>query len=122
MHAPSTTSSCASTDRFSLGNSSRGPRTSAISAGTRAVAGSPRDGIGDKAKHHCAMAAPMSDVQVEALGKAAVDWYVRQTPTFATCIGIHDTNQLLPTGSYECETEACGWAKVSARTSETADR
>src|SRR5437879_2805295 len=122
MHAPSTTSSCASTDRFSPGNSSRGPRTSAISAGTRAVAGSPRDGIGDKAKHPCAMAAPMSDVQVEALGKDVVDWYVRQNPIFATYIGIHDHDHLLPKGTYEAEIEECERVKEFLRTLEAIDR
>src|SRR5438309_1851257 len=122
MHAPSTTSSCASTDRFSPGNSSRGPRTSAISAGTRAVAGSPRHGRGDKAKHPCAMAAPMSDVQVEALGKDVVDWYVRQNPIFATYIGIHDHDHLLPKGTYEAEIEECERVKEFLRTLEAIDR
>src|SRR5256885_14793836 len=103
MHAPWTTSSCASTDRSSLGNSSPGPRTSAISAGTRAVAGSPREAIGDKAKRLRAMAAPMSDAQVEALAKEVVDWYVHQNPIFATYIGIHDHDHLLPKGTYEAE-------------------
>src|SRR5437667_99219 len=122
MHAPSTTSSCVSTDRFSPGNSSRNPRTSAISAGTRAVAGSPRDGIGGKAKHPCAMAAPMSDAQVEALGKDVVEWYVRQNPIFATYIGIHDRDHLLPKGTYEAEIEECERVKEFLRTLEAIDR
>src|SRR5437879_9459106 len=122
MHAPSTTSSCASTDRFSPGNSSRGPRTSAISAGTRAVAGSPRDGIGDKAKHPCAMAAPMSDVQVEALGKDVVYWYVRQNPVFATYSGLHDLDHLLAKGTDEAEIEECERVKEFLRTLEAIDR
>src|SRR5256885_16484199 len=99
MLAPWTTNSCVSTDRFSRGRNSRGPRTSAIFAGTRAVAASLRDGFDDKAKRLRAMAAPMSDAQVESLGKEVVDWYVRQNPIFATYIGIHDHDHLLPKGT-----------------------
>src|SRR2546427_6727891 len=122
MHPPWTTSSCASTDRFSPGNSSRGPRTSAISAGTRAVAVSLRDGTGDKAKRLRAMAAPMSDAQVEALAKEVVDWYVHQNPIFATYIGIHDHDHLLPKGTYEAEIEECERIKEFLRDLEAIDR
>src|SRR5712691_1501311 len=122
MRAPSTTSSCASTDRSSPENSSRDPRTSVIFAATRAVAGFPCDGIGDKAKRPCAMAAPMSDAKVEALGKNVVDWYVRQNPIFATYIGVHDHDHLLPKGTYEAEIGECERVKEFLRTLEAIDR
>src|SRR5438093_3149137 len=122
MPAPWTTNSCVSTDRFSRGRNSRGPRTSAIFAGTRAVAASVRDGFDDKAKRLRAMAAPMSDAQVESLGKEVVDWYVRQNPIFATYIGIHDHDHVLPKGTYEAEVEECGRVKEFLRDLEAIDR
>ena len=57
------------------------------------------------------MAAPMTDAQVEALGKGVIDWYVRQNPIFATYVGIHDHDHLLPKGTYEAEIEECARVK-----------
>src|SRR3989440_12953710 len=68
------------------------------------------------------MAAPMSDAQVEALGKDVVDWYVRQNPIFATYIGIHDRDHLLPKGTYEAEMVECERGKEFLRTLEAIDR
>src|SRR2546429_2010911 len=68
------------------------------------------------------MAAPMSDAHVEALGKDVVDWYVRQNPIFATYIGIHDRDHLLPKGTYEAEIEECERVKEFLRTLEAIDR
>src|SRR5436853_7493952 len=107
MPARSTTNSCASTDRSSRGNNSQGPRTSAIFVGTRAVAASQRDGSDDKAKPRRAMAAPMTDAQVEALGKGVIDRYVRQNPAFASYVGIHDPDHRWPKGTAEAEIEQC---------------
>src|SRR5881396_3148577 len=122
MPARSTTNSCASTDRSSRGNNSQGPRTSAIFVGTRAVAASQRDGSDDKAKPRRAMAAPMTDAQVEALGKGVIDWYVRQNPIFATYVGIHDHDHLLPKGTYEAEIEECARVKEFLGKLEDIDR
>src|SRR3989454_1819054 len=68
------------------------------------------------------MAAPMSDARVEALGKDVVDWYVRQNPIFATYIGIHDHDSLLPRGTYEAEIEECKRVKEFLRNLEAIDR
>src|SRR5437867_1552372 len=122
MPARSTTNSCASTDRSSRGNNSQGPRTSAIFVGTRAVAASQRDGSDDKAKPRRAMAAPMTDAQVEALGKGVIDWYVRQNPIFATYVGIHDHDHLLPKGTYGAEIEECARVKEFLGKLEDIDR
>ncbi len=68
------------------------------------------------------MAAPMSDAQVKALGKNVVDWYVRQNPIFATYVGIHDHDHLLPKGTYEAEIEECKRVKEFLQTLEAIDR
>ncbi|TLZ66411.1 MAG: DUF885 domain-containing protein [Methanobacteriota archaeon] len=68
------------------------------------------------------MAASMSDAKVEALGKDVVDWYVRQNPIFATYIGIHDHDSLLPRGTYEAEIEECKRVKEFLRNLEAIDR
>ena len=68
------------------------------------------------------MAASMSDAKVEALGKNVVDWYVRQNPIFATYIGIHDHDHLLPKGTYEAEIGECKRVKEFLRTLEAIDR
>src|SRR5256886_658163 len=68
------------------------------------------------------MAASMSDAKVEALGKDVVDWYVRQNPIFATYIGIHDHDSLLPKGTYEAEIEECKRVKEFLRNLEAIDR
>src|SRR5437879_10938823 len=68
------------------------------------------------------MAASMSDAKVEALGKDVVDWYVRQNPIFATYIGIHEHDHLLPKGTYEAEIEECARIKEFLRDLEAIDR
>jgi uncharacterized protein (DUF885 family) len=57
----------------------------------------------------------MTDAQVEALGKEVVDWYVRQNPIFATYLGIHDSDDRLPKGTYETEIEECEQVKAFLR-------
>ncbi len=68
------------------------------------------------------MAAPMTDAQVEALGKGVIDWYVRQNPIFATYVGIHDHDHLLPKGTYEAEIEECARVKEFLGKLEDIDR
>ena len=54
----------------------------------------------------------MSDAQVDALAKGFVDWYAKRNPIFATYLGIHDYDHLLPSGTYEAEIEDCARVKA----------
>jgi len=54
----------------------------------------------------------MSDAQVDALAKEFVDWYAKRNPIFATYLGIHDYDHLLPSGTYEAEIEDCARVKA----------
>ncbi len=51
------------------------------------------------------MPALMSDAELDGLAKEVVDWYIRWNPSFATHVGIHEYDHLLPRGSYEAELE-----------------
>lgn len=57
----------------------------------------------------------MADADVEALAKDVVDWYVGQNPIFATYLGIHDFDHLMPRGTYEAEIEECARVKEYLR-------
>src|SRR3989449_1921558 len=105
MLVPSTTSSSAWTGRSSLRSSSRGPRTSATSAGTRAAVGSPPEPHATRLKAEVCDAHLMPDADVDALAKEVVDWYVEWNPIFATYIGIHGRDHLMPKGTADAELE-----------------
>jgi uncharacterized protein (DUF885 family) len=47
----------------------------------------------------------MSDAEVDILAKEVVDWYVEWNPIFATYVGIHDHDHLMPKGTYDAELE-----------------
>jgi len=51
------------------------------------------------------MPALMPDAEMEALSKEVVDWFVEWNPIFATYLGIHDYDHLLPRGTYDAEIE-----------------
>src|SRR5213594_33336 len=122
MRAPSTTSSFAWTGRSSPPSSSRGPRTTVISGETRAAVGSPPDAARDKNKVSAHDAHSMSDADVDALAKEAVDWYVEWNPIFATYVGIHAHDHRLPIGTYDAELEERARVKEFLRRVEAIDR
>ncbi|TLZ74952.1 MAG: DUF885 domain-containing protein [Methanobacteriota archaeon] len=47
----------------------------------------------------------MPDADVDALAKEVVDWYVEWNPIFATYIGIHGRDHLMPRGTVDAELE-----------------
>src|SRR5438309_9201751 len=47
----------------------------------------------------------MPDADVDALAKEVVDWYVEWNPIFATYIGIHGRDHLMPKGTADAELE-----------------
>ena len=47
----------------------------------------------------------MPDADVDALAKEVVDWYVEWNPIFATYIGIHGHDHLMPKGTADAELE-----------------
>ncbi len=47
----------------------------------------------------------MSDADVDALAREVVDWYVEWNPIFATYIGIHGRDHLMPKGTVDAELE-----------------
>lgn len=57
------------------------------------------------------MAGGMSDAALDALAKETFDWYIRWNPAFATHVGIHEFDHLMPRGSYEAQMEALAKAK-----------
>jgi uncharacterized protein (DUF885 family) len=57
----------------------------------------------------------VTDAQVDALAKEVIDWYVRQNPIFATYLGLHDFDHLMPSGTYEAEIEECAQVKEFLR-------
>src|SRR3989442_12511180 len=105
MLVPSTTSSSAWTGRSSPRSSSRGPRPSATSGGTRAAVGSPREPHATRLKAEVCDAHLMPDADVYALAKEVVDWYVEWNPVFATYIGIHGRDHLMPKGTADAALE-----------------
>src|SRR2546427_11864641 len=126
MLVPSTTSSSVWTGRSSLRSSSRGPRTSATSAGTRAAVGSPPEPHATRLKAEVCDAHLMPDADVDALAKEVVDWYVEWNPIFATYSGIHRRDGLMPEGTavpglkdragiVECLRRAAGSPREGAR-------
>ncbi len=63
----------------------------------------------------------MSDAEMDALAKEVVDWYVEWDPIFATYVGIHDRDHLMPSGTYDAELEECTRVKEYLRRLETID-
>jgi len=51
------------------------------------------------------MPPPMPDAELDALSKEVVDWFVEWNPIFATYLGMHDYDHLLPLGTYDAELE-----------------
>src|SRR3990170_2936731 len=47
----------------------------------------------------------MSDAGLDALSKEIFDWYVEWNPLFATYLGVHEYDHLLPKGTYEAQME-----------------
>jgi hypothetical protein len=47
----------------------------------------------------------MPDADVDVLAKVVVDWFVEWNPIFATYIGIHRHDHLMPKGTYDAELE-----------------
>ena len=47
----------------------------------------------------------MSDARLDALSKEIFDWYVEWNPLFATYLGVHEYDHLLPKGTYEAQME-----------------
>ena len=47
------------------------------------------------------MPAAMTDADVDALEKEAVDWFVQWNPIFATYLGIHDHDRRMPSGTLD---------------------
>ncbi|MGQ0797761.1 MAG: DUF885 domain-containing protein [Methanobacteriota archaeon] len=47
----------------------------------------------------------MPDADVDAFAKDLLDWYVEWNPLFATSVGIHDRDHLLPKGTYDAQLE-----------------
>src|SRR5207245_8997579 len=76
---------------------------SATSDGTRAAVGSPREPHATRLKGEGCDAHLMPDADVDALAKEVVDWYVEWNPTFATYIGIHGHEHLMPKGTADAE-------------------
>lgn len=64
----------------------------------------------------------MPDADVDALGKEVVDWFVKWNPIFATYLGIHDYDHLLPRGTYDAELEEAAQIKSYLRRLEAIDR
>ncbi len=47
----------------------------------------------------------MTDAALDALSKEFFDWYVRWNPTYATYVGVHAYDALLPKGTYAAQQE-----------------
>ena len=68
------------------------------------------------------MTPPMLDAEMDALGKEVVDWFVKWNPIFATYLGIHEYDHLLPKGTYDAELEETAQIKSYLRRLESIDR
>src|SRR6266540_1917825 len=68
------------------------------------------------------MPAPMSDAELDTLAKELVDWYIRWNPSFATHVGVHEYDHLMPRGTYEAELEERSHVKGFLRRLEGIDR
>jgi len=53
----------------------------------------------------------MSDAELDAFAKDLLDWYARWDPPFATYVGVHDYDHLMPRGSYDAKMEELAKAK-----------
>ncbi len=68
------------------------------------------------------MATAMSDAKLDALAKETFDWYVAWNPVFATFVGIHEHDHLLPRGDRAAVHEEVRQAKKALRRLEAIDR
>src|SRR3990172_9512022 len=64
----------------------------------------------------------MTDAAVDALAKDLLDWYVEWDPRFATFVGIHDCDHLLPKGTYEAQLKERRQLKAFLRRLERIER
>ena len=64
----------------------------------------------------------MGDADVDALAKDLLDWYVEWNPLFATFVGIHDRDHLLPKGTYEAQLKERRQLKAFLRRLERIER
>jgi len=64
----------------------------------------------------------MPDAEIDGLAKEVVDWYIRWNPSFATQVGIHDHDDLMPRGSYDAELEERSHVEGFLRRLEEIDR
>ena len=55
----------------------------------------------------------MTDARLDALAKDVFDWYVQENPLFATFVGIHAYDHLLPDGTREAPLEELAKAHAS---------
>ena len=55
----------------------------------------------------------MTDARLDALAKDVFDWYVQENPLFATFVGIHAYDHLLPDGTREAQLEELAKAQAS---------
>src|SRR3989442_211252 len=85
--------------------------TSATSAATRAAVGSPREAHATRLKGEVCDAHLMPDADVDTLAKEVVDWYVEWNPIFATYIGIHGHDHLMPKGRIRTPIKI--WSEIS---------
>ena len=64
----------------------------------------------------------MSDAELDGLAKEIFDWYVGWNPVFATFIGIHDYDHLLPKGDHASVLEEIAKTKEALGRLESIDR
>jgi uncharacterized protein (DUF885 family) len=64
----------------------------------------------------------MSDAEFDAFVKELFGWYVDWDPIFATSVGVHRNDALLPKGTYEAVGEETGKAREALRRLEAFDR
>jgi uncharacterized protein (DUF885 family) len=57
------------------------------------------------------MARTMTDGQMDALAKEFIDWLLERNPIFATYLGVHNSDHLMPLGTHEAEIEECAKLK-----------
>lgn len=64
----------------------------------------------------------MSDGRLDVLSKEIFTWYVEWNPLFATYVGVHEYDHLLPKGTYEAEIEELAKTKEFLARLEMIDR
>src|SRR4030067_682779 len=56
----------------------------------------------------------MPDADVDALAREIFDWYLEHEPVFATYMGIHDRDHLMPDGRRKAKLDEIAAGKVFA--------